>query len=301
MEGGKSTASRAGPPSPVIAESTAMGSGRSHNEDSVWHCVPDEHRVLARKGILCLVADGMGGHRAGEVASREAVELVTRHYYGNPSRDVAASLARAVQAANASIGERADADASRAGMGTTLVAAVIRDTQVFVANVGDSRAYHVGAKGISQITVDHSWVEEQVKAGLLTPDQARTHPHRNLVTRALGTRPEVEIDLYEGVLDAGDTLVLCTDGVSGQLLDGEIEEIVRTRTPDEAANALVNLVSERGGRDDASVLVFRPAATADGRAQPVNKHTRARWTWLLLGAAALLGLLALLLTLVPGM
>jgi len=296
-----STALPADRPGPTIAECTAVGSGRTHNEDSVRHCVPDEPRILARKGILCLVADGMGGHLAGEVASREAVDLVTRHYYGNPSHNVAASLERAVQAANATIGARADADRGRSGMGTTLVAAVVRGTEVFVANVGDSRAYHVGAKGISRITEDHSWVEEQVRAGFLTPDQARTHPHRNLVTRALGSRPEVDVDLYEGELEAGDCLVLCTDGVSGQLLDSEIEDIVRTRAPGEAARALVSLVSERGGRDDASVLVFRPASDAHGRPQPVTSRSRAAWTWLLVSVAVLLGLLALLLTLVPEM
>ncbi len=285
-----------------IAERTAVGCGRPHNEDYVQHCVPAESRVRARKGILCLVADGMGGHRAGEVASREAVEQVVRHYCGEMSRDVASSLLRALRAANAAIAERAEEDRSRTGMGTTLVGAAIRGRQVLVANVGDSRAYHVGKKGISQITEDHSWVEEQVRAGFLAPDQARTHPQRNLVTRALGTRPEIEIDLYEGVLGAGDCLVLCTDGLSNQVSDKEIELAVRMHSPDEAAQALLDLVKERGGRDDATVLVVRVAEEEGGQRQPTAPRVGAPVrTMLLLGGAALLGLLALLLYLLPGM
>ena len=278
-----------------------MGCGRPHNEDYVQHCVPAESRVRARKGILCLVADGMGGHRAGEVASREAVEQVVRHYYREMSSDLAGSLSRALRAANAAIGERAEEDRGRTGMGTTLVAAVIRDGQVLVANVGDSRAYHLGRRGIAQVTEDHSWVEEQVRAGFLTPDQARTHPQRNLVTRALGTRPEIEIDLYEGVLWAGDCMVLCTDGLSNHVGDEEIELAVRTHAPDEAAQMLLELVKERGGRDDATVLVAR-VAEHDSKQQPATHGTG--WsvrTILLLGSAVLLGLLALLLYLLPGM
>ena len=283
-----------------VAEQTATGSGRSHNEDHVRHCVPEDVRLRSRKGVLCLVADGMGGRKAGEVASREAVELVGRHYYEDPSRDPAGSLARAFSAANATIGQLADLDRGRTGMGTTLVVAAIRGSQVVVASVGDSRAYHVGKRCISQITTDHTWVDEQVKAGLLTPEQARTHPQRNLVTRALGTRPEVEVDLYEGSIESGDCLVLCTDGLSNQVEDGEIEVAVRTRPAEEAALALVDLVGERGGRDDATVLVVRAAGERGSQGLAARNQMGAKWTWLLLGSAVVLGLLALLLYLVPG-
>jgi len=285
-----------------IAERTAVGCGRPHNEDYVQHYIPAESRVRARKGILCLVADGMGGHRAGEVASREAVEQVVRHYYGEMSSDLAGNLSRALRAANSAIGDRAEEDRGRTGMGTTLVGAVIRGRQVLVANVGDSRAYHSGRKGIAQVTQDHSWVEEQVRAGFLSPDQARTHPQRNLVTRALGTRPEIEIDLFEGVLGAGDCLVLCTDGLSNQVGDEEIELAVRTHSPDEAAQMLLELVKERGGRDDATVLIARAAEQGGGEPQPARGATGSSVrTMLLLGAAVLLVLLALLLYLLPGL
>jgi len=165
-----------------------------------------------------------------------------------------------------------------------------------VANVGDSRAYLVGRKGITRITEDHSWVEEQVQAGMLTPEQARTHPQRNLVTRALGSRPAVEVDLYEGVIADGDCLVLCTDGLTNLVEDREIESAVRANRPEDAAQLLVEMAKERGGYDNVTVLVARASqrqATAEG---PRDGRTGAlKWVLLLLAIAVVLGLFALML------
>jgi hypothetical protein len=140
-------------------------------------------------------------------------------------------------------------------MGTTLVAAVILGRKVYLANVGDSRAYMVNRAGIDQITVDHSWVEEQMQAGLLTAEQARRHPQRNLVTRALGSRSSVEVDLFEGLMGEQDTLILCSDGLTTHLEDWELEAAVRQHPPQEAAQLLIDTANKRGGGDNITVLI----------------------------------------------
>jgi serine/threonine protein phosphatase PrpC len=234
---------------------TDVGRARSHNEDTLDYYVPPDPRQRERKGVICLVADGMGGHQAGEVASQGAVELVIGQYYGDTTHDIGTSLVRAFRAANQLIYDQAQADSSKAGMGTTLVAAVILGRKVYLANVGDSRAYLVNKAGIVQITEDHSWVEEQVRAGLLTQEQAARHPQRNLLTRALGTKPTIEVDLFQGELGEGDTLLMCTDGLTGRVEDREIAAMVREHPHEEAARLLVALANERGGQDNISVLI----------------------------------------------
>jgi serine/threonine protein phosphatase PrpC len=239
----------------VTAAQSDVGRARPHNEDWVQYYVPPDPQQLAQKGAIYLVADGMGGHQAGEVASRGAAEAVIAQYYSDVTHDVATSLVRAYHAANQLIHTQAQEDPSRSGMGTTMVAAVILGRRVYVANVGDSRAYLINHRGINQITEDHSWVEEQVRAGMLTAEQARRHPQRNLVTRALGSKPSVEVDLFEGEIGAGDTLLLCSDGLTGRVQDQEIAAIVRGNSPQEATRRLVALANERGGNDNITVLL----------------------------------------------
>jgi serine/threonine protein phosphatase PrpC len=276
----------------VPAKLTDVGRKRPHNEDYVEYYVPPDPQQRALKGATYLVADGMGGHQAGEVASQGAVELVIGQYYSDPDPDVGASIVRAIRAANKQIHSQAQADPSKSGMGTTLVAAVVLGRKVYVANVGDSRAYLINRTGITQITEDHSWVEEQVRAGLLTPEQARRHPQRNLVTRALGSKPSVEVDLFEGEITAGDTLLLCSDGLTGRVGDQEIAATVRENLPAEAARLLVDQANERGGNDNITVLIVRaqeehltmPMAAGKAPAR------RAKLIPILIGAAAILAL-----------
>jgi serine/threonine protein phosphatase PrpC len=239
----------------VAVKLTDVGRARPHNEDYVEYFTPSDPLQLAEKGSLYLVADGMGGHQAGEIASAAAVELVIANYYGDASRDITACLARAFYAANQQLHNQAEADSSKRGMGTTLVAAVVLGNNVHIANVGDSRAYLINSRGITQITEDHSWVEEQVRAGLLTPEQARRHPQRNLVTRALGSRPTVEVDLFEGEIGKGDTLLLCSDGLTSRVEDPEIASLILEHRPQDAARRLVALANERGGNDNITVLI----------------------------------------------
>jgi serine/threonine protein phosphatase PrpC len=252
-----------------IVALTDVGRLRPHNEDYVDYYVPSDEQQRESKGSIFLVADGMGGHQAGEVASKGAAEHVVAQYYADTSHDIATSLVRAFRAANQKIYNQAQADSSKAGMGTTLVAAVIKGRKVYLANVGDSRAYLVNERGISQITEDHSWVEEQVRAGLLSPEQAYRHPQRNLLTRALGSKPAVDVDLFEGELGDADTLLLCSDGLTGRVQDAEIAAIVQEHPPEEAARLLVAQANERGGNDNVSVLLVSNRLEAPTVAAPM--------------------------------
>ena len=264
-----------------FAALTDVGRARAHNEDAVgfseppppelyprencFYLQPPSPMVRAAKGAIFIVADGMGGHQAGEVASRMAINRIIQNYYADPDPNIQTALIRAVQAANAEIYAHAQASPAQSGMGTTVVAAVVKDSgEVQIAHVGDSRAYFVRGKQIKQITKDHSWVQEQVEAGVLTPEQARTHPQRNVITRALGSKPDVLVDSHQGKLDPGDVLVLCSDGLSGLVSDEEIRQVVTSQPPQQAAHTLVNMANERGGTDNISVVVLKalPAPAA---------------------------------------
>lgn len=262
-----------------VAKLTDVGQARPHNEDYVDFAIPSDPRQLALKGSIFAVADGMGGHQAGEVASKGAVEATIANYQADTGHDVGTALVRAFRGANQQLYAQAEGDPSKGGMGTTLVAAVLVGRKVYVANVGDSRAYLVNSQGISQITEDHSWVEEQVRAGLLNNEQARRHPQRNLVTRALGSKPAVEVDLFEGEITAGDILLLCSDGLTGRITDPEIADIVRASAPSEAARRLVALANDRGGNDNITVLIIsadeatptvKAPLPASGKPQPAR-------------------------------
>jgi protein phosphatase len=246
-------------PAYQIGKVSDTGPARERNEDYADYLLPEDEQAMREKGSLFLVADGMGGHKAGQVASREAVDRVMGAYYADPERDVGDCLVRAIKEANQAIYDLAQADPEMAGMGTTVVAAVARDggRRVTIANVGDSRAYLLRHRRLTQITVDHSWVEAQYQAGLLTREQTQKHPQRNLITRAVGIRPNVEVDIYQTKLRRGDALILCTDGVSGELSDKQMAEIAGTRPPDSAAEELVAEANALGGTDNATALVVR--------------------------------------------
>jgi serine/threonine protein phosphatase PrpC len=232
-----------------------VGPSRSLNEDHADYCIPKDDAERKRKGVLFVVADGMGGHQAGEVASQEAVRIVLREYYASEGHPPGDSLVRAIKLANRTLYAQAYSDAAQGGMGTTMVAAAVLGRKVYVANVGDSRAYILNEQGIAQITEDHSWVEEQVQAGLLTREQASKHPQRNLITRALGSRASVDVDLFEGELGEGNVLLLCTDGLSGPLTEKQIVQVVRAHAPAPAAEHLVALAGAQGGDDNATTII----------------------------------------------
>lgn len=239
------------------AQLTDVGRKREHNEDNMAYVIPKDPQVMAMKGALFIVADGMGGHAAGEVASEIAVDTVSNAYYMDDNEDVPTPLLQAIKRANLAIHQRAAENLLRSGMGTTCVAAVLRGNMAYIANVGDSRAYMVRGNKVRQITLDHSWVAEQVRAGLLTEEQARTHAQRNVITRCLGTQPDVEVDVFLEPLQENDCLVLCTDGLSGLISDEEVLRIVDQSVPQESVYHLVERANENGGPDNITAIVVR--------------------------------------------
>lgn len=245
-----------------------VGKVRDHNED--WVAVHDPPVLeMKRKGRLFTVADGMGGYLAGEVASKLAVETVQREYYADPSEDPATRLRNAVQAANSLVYMSAHSDSSHAGMGTTIVTTALVGRKAYIASVGDSRAYVVHRGQLSQITQDHSFVGEQIRAGLLTKEQARVHPQRNVITRALGSQPTVQVDSFEGDLSNGDVLLLCTDGLTGHVPEERIRDLLMQLPPKEAVQRLIEAANEGGGTDNISAIVLRVGPLPSGTAQVI--------------------------------
>ncbi|HID61818.1 MAG TPA: Stp1/IreP family PP2C-type Ser/Thr phosphatase, partial [Anaerolineae bacterium] len=235
------------------------GQVRELNED--YFGTPETMEIpldlVERRGRLYAVADGMGGHAAGEVASQQAIFTLFKEYYSSPSPEITKRLKEAIEAANAEVHAQASLDRAKAGMGTTLVAAVLQGDDLYVANVGDSRAYLVRKQSIEQITRDHSWVNEQVQAGIITEQEAREHLYRNIITRSLGTKPDVDIDFFQRKAHPGDVLVLCCDGLSNEVEDDEIARIVSANSAQESAQKLIDLANQRGGPDNITAIVVK--------------------------------------------
>lgn len=228
---------------------TDVGMVRSNNEDSLLVAAP----VFA-------VADGMGGHAGGEVASNIAVATLKAAFDGAGAHHTRDALANAVQRANEAIYERANSDPGLRGMGTTLTAVALVDEDgddvLAVVQVGDSRAYRMRDGELEQLTDDHNVAEEMVRIGRLTPDEATTHPHRHMLTRALGIQPDVEVDCFGVTPFAGDRYLLASDGLMNEVDDAEIARTLRRlHDPDDAAHELVHLARTRGGRDNITVVV----------------------------------------------
>lgn len=235
---------------------TDLGLVRENNEDKYEFFEPEELEVLAVKGSLYAVADGMGGHASGQIASDLGLKMILKNYYADPSEDIVKSLRTAIRAANSYIYEAAQIVAERNGMGTTCTVAILRDNELIAGQVGDSRLYLIRDGTIRRVTEDHSWVSEQVKRGSLTEEEARSSPFRNVITRSLGAGPDVEVDIYQEQLEKGDVLVLCSDGLTGYVSDEEILETASAWSPSVAALKLVDRANERGGGDNITTLII---------------------------------------------
>lgn len=235
---------------------TDLGRVRENNEDKFDFFEPEDPAVLATKGAFYAVADGMGGHSAGQIACEMALKTALQTFYGNPSSDIEASLRLAVQEANALVYDTAQSITDRQGMGTTLTVAVIHEDQLTIAQVGDSRAYLLRDGSLTQITQDHSWVAEQVRLGVMTADEAQTSPFRNIITRSVGTAATVEADIATRPLQAGDTVLLCSDGLTGHLEVSDMEAVLLENAPSVAAMRLVEEANRRGGRDNITVMIL---------------------------------------------
>jgi protein phosphatase len=240
----------------VMTGKTDTGMVREHNEDSF---------VILPENGLAILADGMGGHLAGEVASAMAVDQVSQFLLrAFKQRSTAATrdaelLAEAIQSANAAIHEASISRPEQAGMGTTIVATVFHDRHLTVAHVGDSRLYRYRRGLLSQVTEDHSMVQELLRRGLISPEEARTSANRNLVTRALGVDPIVDVEVAEQPVEPGDVYLLCSDGLNDVLTDDEIAALLAAHEHDldAAAHDMIQQVNARGGPDNVSIVLIR--------------------------------------------
>lgn len=207
---------------------------------------------------LYIVADGMGGHKAGEYASRYTIERVTAAVSRSPGEEPVSVLREAISKANELLIMESREDETKYGMGTTIVAATICGNHMYVANVGDSRLYVV-SESIRQITRDHSLVQEMVRLGEMNEDEARMHPDKNIITRAIGAAETVDIDFFEVELEEKDTVLLCSDGLTNMVPDDEIRKTAGSdQTPQEQVEALVRAANRNGGRDNITIVMIKP-------------------------------------------
>ena len=235
---------------------TDIGRKREINQDYVF--ATDE--TIGNLPNLLVVADGMGGHRAGDFESRFTVEVLAEEVQNSKETHPEQILGNAIQTANERLMEEAAKDSRLEGMGTTLVAATILDHVLYFANVGDSRLYLIN-KEIRQLSKDHSMVEEMVRLGGLTEEEAKHHPDKNIITRAMGVKDKVEPDFFEYRLKGGDTILMCSDGLTNMVDDDEIFQIVKSaRDIVEAVETLIQRANENGGSDNIGIVLAQPYA-----------------------------------------
>ena len=241
---------------------TDIGCLRDHNEDSLVVTPP-----------LFAVADGMGGHAAGEVASEIAVRVLSELAPEHPDGE---ALGRAIEEANRAVIRAAHEGRGREGMGTTMTAAMLEGERLIIAQVGDSRAYLLHKGQMQQLTRDHSLVADLIEAGQITEAEARVHPQRSVITRALGSDPRTQPDLFEITVEAGDRLLLCSDGLSTMLEDDQIAKILANHSePQRCAAQLVNEAVSRGGYDNVTVIVVDVTGLAEQHRRKLTRKSRA--------------------------
>ncbi len=233
-----------------------IGRKREVNQDYIF--VSNE--PLGNLPNLMIVADGMGGHRAGDFASRYAVESLKEDLANSTEDGPEAMIRKAIQSANQKLIEAARQDARLEGMGTTLVVATVIEHTLYFANVGDSRLYLLHDT-IKQLSKDHSFVQEMVRLGGIDAEEAKHHPDKNIITRAVGAREKVEVDFFEYRLKKGDIILMCTDGLSNMIEDEEMLVIVKSsRDMVEAVERLVEKANDNGGNDNIGVILAEPFA-----------------------------------------
>ena len=237
-----------------VGARTDVGMVRSGNEDNFFA------EADAKRGVF-VVADGMGGHAAGEVASEMAVQIVARSLLPLQSVNsdgAASTVAQALKDANRAIYERMLAEVDKQGMGTTLSVLVMSDDGYLIGQIGDSRIYLLRDGALVQITKDHSYVQEQVDAGLLTPEQARYHPYSNVITRCVGASDDVEADVYSGATRPGDVFLVASDGLTGMVDDRRLQQLLLARSgPGRIVDALIAEANNRGGLDNITAIVVQ--------------------------------------------
>jgi len=243
-----------------------VGMIRSGNEDN------HDSDVNVSRGVF-VVADGMGGHAAGEVASLMAVQIVMRELAElrevDDSGKAAARLAESLRIANRSIHDRTVAESDKQGMGTTASVLVLDDQSYLIGQVGDSRVYLVRDGALIQLTKDHSYVQEQVDAGFLTPEQAKYHPYSNVITRCVGASHDVEPDVFRGDAKVGDVFLVASDGLTGMVDDRRIQTLLMSRAePERKVNSLISEANGRGGLDNITAIVVHVVGPEEPAAEP---------------------------------
>ena len=234
---------------------THIGRRRDMNQDYMYTSTTP----VGSLPNLFVVADGMGGHNAGEYASRFTVDKMVEVISQNRQQEPVAAMKEALTEANSQLLEEAGADPSKSGMGTTVVAATVIGDLLHVANIGDSRLYVIDHEAIRQITRDHSLVEEMVRLGEMDKAAAKVHPDKNIITRAIGVTRELAVDFFEVDLRPGDMILLCSDGLTNMVEDEEIKEIVlEQKNIVEKAEKLINTANENGGKDNITVVLIEP-------------------------------------------
>ncbi|HVE78654.1 MAG TPA: Stp1/IreP family PP2C-type Ser/Thr phosphatase [Gemmatimonadaceae bacterium] len=247
----------------TVAARSDVGMIRSGNEDSFYSHANGT-------GGLFIVADGMGGHAAGEVASEMAVQIVTRELSDVGTlklNEIAVRIEQALKRANRAIYERTITEVDKQGMGTTASVLVVTGSSYLVGQVGDSRVYLLRDGVLRQLTKDHSYVQEQVDAGYLTPEQARYHPYSNVITRCVGASDDVVPDTYRGETKPGDLFLVASDGLTGMVDDRRLQQLMLARVaPDRMVEALIAEANGRGGLDNITAILVRVVSVDGGKA-----------------------------------
>lgn len=249
----------------TISAESHTGNKRPDNQDYYDFYIPDDN-TIHKKGILMTVADGMGGHLGGEIASSMAINILMSEYYKDKSNDTTQALTNAFLKANSAVYDK-NKDENLSGMGTTLTAVVLIGNEIYHAHVGDTRGYIISNGEISQFTEDHSYVASLVKAGVITAKEAKTHPERNKITRALGVGENVVVDVSKESIRVfkENFLLICTDGLHGVVSNEEILNAVSNyKEPSAACSRLIEMANEHGGPDNVTVLIAR----IDGNIEP---------------------------------
>lgn len=251
----------------ISAGKSDIGLVRKVNEDSMLCLNLNDEFQLDRKVSMFIVADGMGGHNAGEVASSMAVQeilsyvkekITSRQINWNDEESIFDVVRNSILSANDKIYKKAILNSECLGMGTTLSMALVLDNTIYIGHIGDSRVYLVDANGVVKLTEDHSLVAELVKNGTIKPEEANNHPQRNIITRALGTEFTTEVDTVRAEVKHEGYIVLCTDGLSNLITEDEIRKcILRAPSIDTACNELIETAKDRGGHDNITVIIIK--------------------------------------------
>ncbi len=241
-----------------ISSKTDKGVVRSNNEDSLLTIPPWNSLAISKKACLFLVADGMGGQKAGEIASKIAVEFTASWFKKSDLDEITTDLVEdLINSANEQVWEYSRAHPETNGMGTTFSSLLIKGNKAIIGHIGDSRIYRLRNNELVQLTNDHSIVGEQLRLGKITPEEARVHPARGILSKVLGARQFIKADIFETEIQLNDEFVLCTDGVYS-MIDGEkINLLIKCNSPETLASKLVDASNEAGGNDNSTVIAFK--------------------------------------------